>query len=392
LGDNVKRVTFPHLGTLHITVEHYLRALGLEPVTPPFTSRRTLDLGVRHCPEMTCAPCKILFGNYYEGLEQGADDLILFGGPDTCRLGYLAQIQGGRLQEAGFQFVPHTLSLRGIAADLLRLTRELADPAPLELVEAARTLVASLSLVDGIEQEALKLRPGELERGVANHQRAEALRAARACGDRDEIQAHRLEILAPLRAAARDPDRCVYRVVLLGDIYSISEPFFNMNLEQQLGDLGVEVDRWFWLSRSLRLSMFDRLLHREEIQAREEEAARYLGRDVGGFAYPSLKGAVSYLQAGVDGLVHLAPFDCSPEIVAASVLPRLARDYDVPLLSLSFDEQTGQAGLTTRLEAFVDLLERRAHRAGPGSRQHGGPAPRGPARGRSIRSLPRGKG
>jgi predicted nucleotide-binding protein (sugar kinase/HSP70/actin superfamily) len=90
--------------------------------------------------------------------------------------------------------------------------------------------------------------------------------------------------------------------------------------------------------------MFDRLLHREEIQAREEEAPRYLGRDVGGFAYPSLKGAISFLQAGVDGLIHLAPFDCSPEIVAASVLPRLARDYGVPLLSLSFDEQTGQLG------------------------------------------------
>jgi hypothetical protein len=68
----MSRVTYPHLGSLYITSEHFFRALGLEPVTPPFPSRRTLDLGVRHCPEMTCAPCKILFGNYYEGLELGA--------------------------------------------------------------------------------------------------------------------------------------------------------------------------------------------------------------------------------------------------------------------------------------------------------------------------------
>jgi predicted nucleotide-binding protein (sugar kinase/HSP70/actin superfamily) len=59
-----QRVTYPHLGALYITIEHYLRALGLEAVTPPFPSRRTLDLGVSHCPEMTCAPCKLLFGNY----------------------------------------------------------------------------------------------------------------------------------------------------------------------------------------------------------------------------------------------------------------------------------------------------------------------------------------
>ena len=164
----MSRVTYPHLGSLYITSEHFFRALGLVPVTPPLSSRRTLDLGVRHCPEMTCAPCKILFGNYYEGLELGADHLVLFGGPDTCRLGYLARPQAERLRDAGFQFTPHTLSLRGIAADILRVARELADPSPLELVEAARTLLASLSLVDEIEQEAFRLRPREQEMGAAS--------------------------------------------------------------------------------------------------------------------------------------------------------------------------------------------------------------------------------
>ena len=68
------------------------------------------------------------------------------------------------------------------------------------------------------------------------------------------------------------------------------------------------------------------------------------------------------MRKGIDGMIHLAPFNCTPEIVAASVLPRLASDYDVPLLALSFDEHSGEAGLVTRLEAFVDLLERRARR------------------------------
>ena len=107
--------------------------------------------------------------------------------------------------------------------------------------------------------------------------------------------------------------------------------------------------------------------HRSEIQAREEEVGRYLGRDVGGFALPSLKEAVAFVREGIDGLIHLAPFNCTPEIVAVSVLPRLARDHDVPLLTLSFDEHSGEAGLVTRLEAFVDLLERRARRRAPGS-------------------------
>jgi predicted nucleotide-binding protein (sugar kinase/HSP70/actin superfamily) len=153
----------------------------------------------------------------------------------------------------------------------------------------------------------------------------------------------------------------VFRVALLGDAYSISEPFFNMNLEQQLGDLGIQVERWLWLSRSLRLPVLERVRHRSKIQA-QEEVGRYLGHDVGGFALPSMKEAVSFVHEGVGGLIHLAPFNCSPEIVGAGVLARLARDHDVPLLSLSFDEHSGEAGLVTRLEAYADLLERRARR------------------------------
>lgn len=356
------RVTYPHFGMLYITIEHFLRALGLTPVTPPFSSRKTLDLGGRHCPEMTCAPCKLLFGNAYEGMELGAEHLVLFGGADTCRLGYLERPQAERLREVGFEFTAHTMNPRKMGTDLLRVTREIADPSPLAWVEAALTLAASLSVVDEIEQEVFRLRPRERERGTAARLLVEALARVRACRDRVEIKAKRERILAPLRSAPRDDRRRVYRVALVGDPYSISEPFLNMNLEQELGHLGAEVDRWFWLSRGLRVSALERLVHRGQVHARSEEVARYLGRDVGGFALPSLKQAMVFIDEGVDGLVHLAPFSCTPEIVAASVLPRLVDDHDVPLLALSFDEQSGATGLATRLEAFVDILDRRAWR------------------------------
>ena len=58
----------------------------------------------------------------------------------------------------------------------------------------------------------------------------------------------------------------------------------------------------------------------------------------------------------MDGLIHVAPFNCTPETVAQSALVALQRERGVPVLSLSFDEQTGAAGVMTRLEAFVDML------------------------------------
>jgi predicted nucleotide-binding protein (sugar kinase/HSP70/actin superfamily) len=58
------------------------------------------------------------------------------------------------------------------------------------------------------------------------------------------------------------------------------------------------------------------------------------------------------------------PFTCIPEIVARSILPRVSRDLGIPVMSLILDEQTGLAGVLTRLEAFVDLLARRRMQSG----------------------------
>jgi len=52
----------------------------------------------------------------------------------------------------------------------------------------------------------------------------------------------------------------------------------------------------------------------------------------------------------------LAPFTCIPEIVARTILNKVSHDYSIPVLTFFLDEQTGKAGMVTRLEAFVDLM------------------------------------
>ncbi len=58
-----------------------------------------------------------------------------------------------------------------------------------------------------------------------------------------------------------------------------------------------------------------------------------------------------------DGLVHLAPFTCMPEIIAQNIM--LKTKENIPVLSILCDEQITKTGMLTRLEAFVDLLERK---------------------------------
>jgi predicted nucleotide-binding protein (sugar kinase/HSP70/actin superfamily) len=44
------------------------------------------------------------------------------------------------------------------------------------------------------------------------------------------------------------------------------------------------------------------------------------------------------------------------------VVAQAARAANVPHISLILDEHSGEAGLVTRLEAFVDMLSRRKER------------------------------
>jgi len=282
----------------------------------------------------------------------------MLGGPDTCRLGYAVPIQAARLRELGFRFAYHTFNLRAPFHDFWRITQDLAAPTLWRFIEAVRTLRAFMDVVDTIERKALALRPREQQRGTASRLRREALQRVAAIPNREALLNEREAILAPFETAPRHDYRPL-RVGLVGDPYSIAEAFVNMDLEERLGYLGVEVERWFWLGDALRLPRLDDLLGRGPAAARRAAVAPYLGRDVGGFARPSLMQALEFARQAYDGLIHLAPFNCTPEIVAAAVLPDLARDYDVPVLNLVFDEHTSAAGVVTRLEAFVDLLRAR---------------------------------
>ena len=48
---------------------------------------------------------------------------------------------------------------------------------------------------------------------------------------------------------------------------------------------------------------------------------------------------------------------CSTKTTTTSTT--ISKDKDFPIMSLVIDEMTGEAGYITRIEAFVDLLERR---------------------------------
>jgi predicted nucleotide-binding protein (sugar kinase/HSP70/actin superfamily) len=152
-------------------------------------------------------------------------------------------------------------------------------------------------------------------------------------------------------------------VAIVGEIYVVIEPFANMDIEMELGKLGVEVERTLTLSRWIKYSLFLNYLGISEWREVHKLAEPYLDHDVGGDGWESVGEKVLYARKGYDGVIHLAPFTCMPEIVAQNVMA--STKENIPVLAVACDEQMGREGMLTRLEAFVDLLEfRRRKRDG----------------------------
>ena len=61
----------------------------------------------------------------------------------------------------------------------------------------------------------------------------------------------------------------------------------------------------------------------------------------------------------IDGIITLNAFGCGPDSLMIERIMRKAKELNKPMLSLTIDEHTGEAGFITRLEAFIDMLYRK---------------------------------
>jgi predicted nucleotide-binding protein (sugar kinase/HSP70/actin superfamily) len=61
----------------------------------------------------------------------------------------------------------------------------------------------------------------------------------------------------------------------------------------------------------------------------------------------------------IDGLIAMTAFGCGPDSLMIERIIRHSKNSRVPLLNLTLDEHTGEAGFVTRLEAFTDMLIRK---------------------------------
>ena len=355
------KVTFPHMGYIWLCVKTMLEYLGVDLAVPPPSSKRTLALGARYSPEFACLPLKLNLGNFIEASALGADTILMAGGCGPCRFGYYAQVEHAILQDLGYQYRLVVLEPpeRHAGQLLSRIKVITGNNSWKQVYRGVKLGYQKIRAVDELEMTVHRLRPREVIPGSTDRAFQEALREIERASDLAELavaQRRTKEILESVPTEEGD----VLRVGVVGEIFTLLEPFANLDIERRLGRMGVEVDRSIYLSEWVNDHMLFGLV--KGLRSRREAcraALPYLKHFVGGHGQETVGSTILYARAGYDGVIQLLPFTCMPEIVARSILPVVSADLDLPVLTLTIDEQTGEAGVITRLEAFVDLLERR---------------------------------
>jgi predicted nucleotide-binding protein (sugar kinase/HSP70/actin superfamily) len=356
------RIGVPHMGNLYIPLKALLERLELDFVIPPVNNQRTLSLGVRYSPEGMCIPFKLTLGNLIEAAELGADTLLMPAGSGICRLGYYAKTQEQVLRSLGYdaEIVCVGVSQRKLLG-LLEAIKRLSNDAPwAKIISAFRFGLAKLNVLDDIERAVQKVRPVELVKGTANKLFALAVKAIEDADDYRGLKRVKADYLEQLDNVARDEAAEPLVVGIIGEFFVLLEPFSNLDVEKELGRLGVEVRRSLFTSGWTKFSLFLNPLGVNEKDRLHQAAMPYLKRDIGGEGWETVGEKVLHAK-DYDGLIHLAPFTCMPEIVAQNIMP--STKENIPVLTILCDEQLGKPGMLTRLEAFVDLLKYRRARS-----------------------------
>lgn len=361
----------PSMGNLDKIISSIFGELGIETIVPPI-SRKTIELGLEISPEFICFPMVVTIGQMREALERGASAIFMVTGKARCRLGWYAQVQESLLKKAGYDFemvsVGAPFPLRQNMGKFLKSIRRLTSQTQwIRVTGALRRGYQRAVLMDEAEKELLYRRAVELKRGGADSAYVAFTKNLYKAQTLAEIKKSFHLFIDEVTAMPAEEEATPYRVRVIGEIYAVLEDFVNMNVIKTLGSFP---DKRIWVDREISSTNWFRqnilkdrtLLKRHSVI--EKAAAPYINELVGGHGLESVGLSVLAPEENTDGIIHLFPFTCMPEIVAQNILTRVTAENEVPLLTVITNEQTGEAGIQTRLEAFMDILEERRREAG----------------------------
>ncbi len=357
-----RKISFPHMGTISYAWAAALRIIGCEPYVEPYTSKKALSLGTKHAPEAICLPYKLILGNFIEAIEGGADYVAMITAPGCCRLGEYGKCIENALHDLGYDAKYLEMQLYdGLGGIYNFLKTASGKNNPLLFVRAILIAILKVFELDRLETLHSYYRAREVKQGDAEKHYNKALKIIDSYDTVLGLRKARKLVTEEMKKVDINPKREVLHVDITGEIYVVNDEFSNQSIEKELGRMGVEVRRSLTITSFLKDAVIPKIFRKGEthLQRADRLAKPYLMRDIGGDALECVSDVAYADQRGIDGIIHLSPFTCMPEIMSQNIFPAMRENCEIPILPLILDEQTGRAGYITRIEAFVDLMRRR---------------------------------
>lgn len=354
------KITFPHLGDAYIAVHLVSQEMGVDCIVPSLNNIDALEKGAKYSPDEICLPFKLMVGNIIEGIEKGADTVVMVSSPGPCRLGEYGELLKSILDKNGYKvewILLDTLKDIGVR-ELLKRTSAIWKDRKKNNIEWLMSLKNIYKVIKGIEKLEEKTRwlcGYELKKGQMKHSllkckkevyQAESIQTACKIIQKYEQKIQQIPV---------DMNKDPVKIVLTGEIYSLIEPFSNHYLEEKLMDMGVSfykrISIGWWIDTTV-VRPFDR-------QKMMKKKNTYLNHCIGGYAKDTIEEVIEAKNKNYDGVIQLLPLGCMPEIVTKAIISDMNQDLNIKTLTMVHDEMNGEAGYITRIEAFIDMLQRR---------------------------------
>ncbi|MDO5568540.1 MAG: 2-hydroxyacyl-CoA dehydratase [bacterium] len=346
-----KIISFPHIGSYYIPVKYFFSNItNQEILVPPPITKKTKNLGCKYSPDFVCVPFKYNLGNYIEALEQKANILVQAGG--GCRYGYYAELQEQILRDLGYKFTfvnfihNNHVSIFKIYKFAKQQNHKLNIFKYFYYLISALTILVTMDLLDKYYR---KLSPFEEVKSSFKQQKTiYEKKLLQTTGIIKTISLYFKYKKIYKNIKINKPSNHL-KVVMLGELYSLMEPYSSYNIEQKLMDYNVEITRHTTMTYLLLQKKF-------KLRYYLYKARHYIKYHLGADATESVALTLKYAKKKYDGIVHIKSFGCTPELNATSILDKISSDYDIPVVHFSFDASDSETGMITRIEAFYDML------------------------------------
>lgn len=309
----------------------FFEALGHQVVVSSPTTREILDLGVEETVNDACIPIKIYHGHVASLIDK-VDYMF-------CPRLVSVRLHGDFGSET---FCPKFLGL----PDLIRLTFTKAPP----IIDTRIDLKKGKKELESICVEVgSRLGNSSQESQAACKKARQVHRQYLALLRQGTMPPEAMEILLNgSKPASREFPPDGLSIAVVGYPYAIYDPYINVGLLNMLAREKIKIYTQDMLS--------DKILNRE---ARELPKSMFWY-----FSNRAVYGGLYYMKkANIDGIIHVTAFACGPDAMVDRLLEIEARRHNKPYLSISIDEHTGESGVRTRIEAFVDMLRYRRDKA-----------------------------